>query len=302
MVLNNELKRKISKAIVNDFALKQTLDAKYSQSRHATYLGLNNSVHSRALKGEIDGIIAEDGWIRIGIKLGVDLSGQDWKTAPTATFTTINAQLEYCQGTGIARFFCDDIGIGKTHAAKEYVRKTVNAVYVNCKLFQTRQPLVRAIAKEFGFQDKGRFVEVREDLINNIRALKNPIIVIDDAGYLKDEALLEIIALWDELVYSCGFYMIGEPAFKIRLEKMIVKSKLGWEAWFSRYGERIMSVTEELDGEGEIALMKRYQAQQILKANCPALDKKASEELLIDSKCNLRTLREDILKIKTQKP
>lgn len=299
MQLTQQLKLKISQAILRDFEKKSHQDKAYNQVRHANYLKLHPSIHSRVLRGETEKVIGEEQWLRIGKKLRIDLTGQDWKTARTATYNTITPILEHCKTKSISRVFCDLIDIGKTHASKDFVANNVNAVYVNCKLYQQRQPLVRAIAAEFGFDSSGRLVDVRENLITNLMTLNNPIVVLDDAGYLKDEALHEMIALWDELEGMCAWFIIGEPAFRIRLEKMIHKNKLGWEAWFSRNGQRILSVFQDDSSEAEIAMMKRAQAEQIITANYPNANKVTVKQLLNDSCLNLRALRDDINKHKT---
>ena len=307
MVVTTQLKQKIVDVICSDFAHKQRLDDAYTQKRYAAYLGIDSGRMSRMLGGEIEMVLSPENWVRIATKLNIDLSGQDWKTAQTSVYKTISLQLEYCQEHGVSRLFADLIGVGKTHTALEYVKRTVNVAYVNCKKYQTRQTFMRELAKAFGFDHTGRFIDVRENLINQIRTLNKPLIIIDDMGYLKDEAILEVIALWDELVYSCGIYQIGEPSLIKRLSRMMTKHKLGWEAWFSRNAERILSVMGDISatGEmttdsGEIALMKRTQAKQILELNYPGLNKKERNELLNESSSNLRTLREDIRKHKTQ--
>lgn len=302
MVLTNELKIQIAQAIKVDYDLKGAKAKNYSQSRHAKFLKITPSVHSRLLNGDIERVLSEDNWLRIGSKLGVDLTGQNWRLAKTVTFSTINAQLDHCKSEGIARFFSDLVGLGKTTAAMHFTQRNVNAVYVNCKKYQTRQPLIRAIAEEFGFESKGNFIAVRENLINQIRVLDTPIVTLDDAGYLRDDALLEVIAMWDDLEHLCGWYFIGEPAFKDRIDKMILKDKLGWEAWFSRFGDRVLQITDELNGEGEVATMRRVQATQILKANYPDANAETVKELLASSKCSLRALRNDISKHKRGLP
>lgn len=300
MVLTEDLKAKITAAIQNDYQNKKAKDSRYSQTRHAKSLFINASAHSRIISGDTNSVLSEDNWLRIGRELDVDITGQDWKLATTETFEVLTAQLAYCQENSIARFFCDDIGFGKTTAAKYHKRNSINTVVINCKKYNTRQPLVRAIAQQYGFESKGRLIEVRENLINNLHTLARPLVILDDAGYLKDEALLEAIALWDELEHACGWYFIGEPAFRDRLEKNITKGKLGWEAWFNRNGERIMSVRDHTNNEGDKALLKREQAEMILKLNLPGKTKKVYNELLQQSKCNLRTLRDDINKYKLQ--
>lgn len=298
MQLTQTLKHQIGQAIKADYERKAKLDNSYTQTRHAGILEISPSIHSRILKGDYEGVLSEAGWIRIGKELLFDLSGQNWQLASTVTFATVFAQMEHCQERSVARVFCDLIGIGKTTSAKYYAKQSVNVAYVNCKQYRSAQQLIRAIARKFGFEYRGKFIDVRTNLINNIMTLHKPLIALDDAGYLEDKALLEAIGMWDELEQLCGWYYIGEPAFQKRIETMILKSKLGWEAWLDRGAGRILSVTGEMESEGEVAMMKRYQAELIIGSNFPKATKTQIKDLLTESKCNLRTLRDDINKLK----
>lgn len=299
MKITPHLKQSIAAGLKADYDLKANQDKSFTQSRHATILGLNPSVHSRIMKGDVEGVLGEAQWIRIGKDLGFDLTGQKWQLAATATYSTMMPYMEHCKNKSVMRVFCDLIGIGKTTAAKQFWRKNANVAYVNCKQYRSCQTLIRAIARSFGFEDRGRFHDVRDNLVNNIMALHQPLIILDDAGYLEDKALLEAIGMWDELEQLCGWFYIGEPAFQKRIENMILKNKLGWEAWLDRGAGRILSVTGDMDNEAQVAMMKRSQANQIIALNYPEAKKAVIDTLCAESKCNLRTLRDDINKLKT---
>ncbi len=303
MLVTDKLRKEIAQQLHDDYSHKRGLDDTYTRTRHATYLGLNDSIHNRIIKGETEHVLKDEKWIAIARKLDVDLSGQGWKLAKTTTYNTITPQLEHCQKKGVGRVFSDAIGIGKTTACKHYMKYHPNVSFVNCKKARAPKQLMLAISEAFGFSlKKHDLATARESLVAQISIMDKPLIILDDAGYLSNSALLEVISLWDDLDQMCGWYMIGEPAFKERFLRQIELSKLGWEAWFSRFGERIMNVTEGMSDQ-DIAMLKRKQCEQIFKANFPSgyNDKNVQHEIMTKSNLSLRTLREDIIKYKDKK-
>jgi hypothetical protein len=252
-MLTTELKEKI-------IAQMNVNRANYpSDNKHATVLGINNAQYSRIKKGEFTKVISEPKWASLARLLGVQLKDElPWVTVETETFNYITAQLDACQNRSISAIFCDIAGIGKTHTAKEYAKKNVNAVYIDCSQVKSKQKLIRKIAQEFGVDHSSRYADVYEDLVFYIQTLPTPLIILDEAGDLDYTAFLELKALWNATEYLCGWYMMGADGLEQKINRQKDLKKVGYTEIFDRYGNGYKKVTPN----GKEALME-FNMQQI---------------------------------------
>lgn len=239
-----------------------------SDAKHAASLGVSTSSYSSVKNRQLERTLSEAEWVRIARKLSVDLrEGMEWKAANTATFRYITAQLEACQGSSLSSILCDMPNIGKTFAARHYVKTHANAVYIDCSQVKTKTQLVKKIATEFGVGSNGWYVDIYNDLTYYLRSIDRPLIILDEAGDLKNEAMLELKALWNATERCCAWYMMGADGLKERLRRSIESKMVGYTEMLSRYGDRYNHVTPDDARERERFLMD--QAALVAKVNAP---------------------------------
>jgi len=237
--LTTEFKLRIVKAIEDN-------SFKYKSNRaQATSLELNPAQFSRILNHQLDKVISDEKWLKIARKYNVSQNPNElqWQTANTKVYSFIYTQLQLCQEMGISGIFCDEADIGKSYTAKDYISKHRNAIYVDCSQSKSRTAFLKAIAREFGIDHVGRLTEIRKDLIQYMKAMTKPLIILDEAGDLDYPAFLEIKALWNATEYSCGWYMMGADGLKQKIERNRTLQKVGFAEIFSRLGNRYQRVT-----------------------------------------------------------
>lgn len=298
MLLTQEVKRQTLDAIREDFAVKNKV-RNYTQSRHATSLGINTSIYSRVAKGETDKVLSEGEWIRIAKKLRVPAVTQNWKIAKTPTFRTITGQLNACMTNSVGGIFCDDSSLGKTAACVHFASLYANVAYIDCSNVTTWGELLRAIASSFGFSPAGKLADLRKAVIDNVLSLDMPLIILDEAGDLNDACWLKLKGLWNALEYSCGWYMTGANGLRAKIENKLAWNKVGWEEMFNRLGNRFQSLTETMTN-GEKEILKRGQIEQIIKANAPGLPPEQVAQIIANCDNNARRVRVELLKITSQ--
>lgn len=243
-MITTEIKNKIAEAIRERSAMYP------SAAKYATKLGINKSVLSRILKGETEHILDDSRWISIARILDVAIGNQSsWMRAETPVYIFVTEQLKTCQENSISGLLCDRADIGKSFAAKCYVKEHVNAVYIDCSQVKCKTKLIRAIAKEFGVNCHGCYSDVYADLVFYLRGIPNPLIVLDEAGDLEYSAFLELKGLWNATEYTCGWYMMGANGLKRKITTMMERDIIGYEEIFSRYGKRYQRITPESSEE-----------------------------------------------------
>ncbi len=296
MAIDTATKTQIANAIKADFQRRRNIDSDYSQTRHATWLSINNAVYSSIAKGDYDKKLKNTEWLRLAMQLNIDTTGHNWKTANTHTYEYVTAQLGFCQDNGVGRILCDEKGLGKTRAAEAYALENGNVAYIKCGSFPTRHLLIREIARQFGLDNIGTVHEVRMSMIAEIRAMQHPIIILDDGGYLSNEAWMEVKALYDELPYQCAWYVIGDMGLKKKIEGLVRHGRIGYESLMDRFGGGFKQITGECTSDAELAMFKSGQLKAVLEVNEPKLPKAQQKELIARCKNSLRLLQDEVIK------
>ncbi|PQJ09531.1 hypothetical protein CJD36_020040 [Flavipsychrobacter stenotrophus] len=298
MQITQTHKQMVAKAIAEDLKMRQHSDSGYKQANHAQYLQINPGSYSRISKGDIDKVLSEVEWVRIGKKLFCDLSENGWKTARTAVFGFVTAQLSMCQQDSLSAINCDLVGIGKTHSAEVYAATHQNVIYVKCRQGITRADLLREMAQNLGLEHGDQVRKIRERVELELLRLQNPLVVLDDAGYMNDNCWMEIKGLYDVTEGGTGWYIIGDDTLGVKINKMLAKRKLGWEALFDRFNRKFQAITEQYDSEASVSVMRKETALQILQLNLPEADTQLRKDILTRSGLSLRVLRKEVAKHK----
>ncbi|MCX6277692.1 MAG: ATP-binding protein [Bacteroidetes bacterium] len=288
-MITNELKTRIVFELSerrNNFAGS---DAKFAVS-----IGINNAQYSRIKNGETERVISDHNWISLARRLEIPIGNTpQWNTAHTPVYDFITDQLNFCQTNASSRLLCDIADIGKTFAAKAYVKANKNAIYIDCSQVKTKQKLVRFIAKEFGVGHTGWYSDVYADLVFYLRSLPSPLVILDEAGDLDYPAFLELKALWNATERCCAWYMMGADGLREKIRRSIECKRVGYAEIFSRYGSRYQKASP--DGSEELRKFKTVHAALIIKANCA--DEVNVQQLVVKTDYSLRRIQDELRKI-----
>jgi hypothetical protein len=288
-MMTTELKQKILTALAEKRSNFAGSDAKFAIS-----LGINNAQYSRIKNGETERVISDQNWVSLARRLEVPIgNAPQWNTARTPVYNFIYQQLAFCQQNAASCLLCDVPDIGKTYTAKQYVKASKNAIYVDCSQVKTRQKLIRFIAKEFGVGYTGKISDVYADLVFYLRSLPNPLIILDEAGDLDYQAFLELKALWNAAERCCGWYMMGADGLKEKIRRSIDHKKVGYTELFSRYGSRYQKASP--DSHDELRQFKSIHAALIIKANCQ--EQVDIQKMIVRTDYSLRRIADELRKI-----
>jgi len=289
-MLSKELKQTIVKAV-----LKHRENFSGSDTKFAVYLGINPAQYNRLKKGETENLLSEAKWMGIARRCDVPLKGEKvWQTASTPVYNYIMAQLTYCQENATNGIFCDKADIGKSYAAKVYVRNHSNSALIDCSQVKSKQKLVRAIAREFGVDHTGRYHDVYADVVYYLKSIDNPLIILDEAGDLDYGAFLELKALWNATENHCAWYMMGADGLSKKIERGIEGRKVGFTEIFSRYGSRFQHLVPK--GTDSTKDFIHTQASLIIEAN--ASGKVDVNDLIRKTSGSLRRIYVELTKIR----
>jgi DNA transposition AAA+ family ATPase len=274
--------------------IKKNLPNYPTATKMAVAIGTSPAQLSRILKGDLDGVLSEAAWISIARKLDIQMyEAAEWITAKTPVFEKIYTQLRACQKQSISGIFCDAADIGKTFTARQYKRENRYVAYIDCSQVKIKQQLIRAIAREFGVEHSGLYINVYADLVYYLRTLPSPLIILDEAGDLEYKAFLELKALWNATEYACGWYMMGAEGLKAKIEMNKDMKRVGYAEIFSRFGSRYQTATPA--GAEELKDFTLQQVTMIAKVNFPEAD---GQKIFAKTGGSLRRIRTEIQKLK----
>jgi len=188
-----------------------------------------------------------------------------WQAARTDVFIVIEEEIAFCQAQSKAKIFVDDCEIGKTFSAKHLSRTRKNCFYIDGSQATTKILFTKLLAQTIGLECFGRYAEIKADIKRFLRTLKNPIVIIDDGGYLKDEVFVDLNEYWNSTEGYCGWYMIGDDSLKNKIEKSIRSKKPGFRAFLSRWSSKFSRITPV--GEKEKILFYRKLITDVLSVN-----------------------------------
>ena len=285
--ITDEFKEKIITAL---FSQRSNFDG--PDKDFASQYAINKSVFSRLKKGERGQLLKDVQWLNIGRLLDVQPNERKWNMARTDVYNIVEEDVMYCQKYSKARILVDEVGIGKSHAAKHLARSLKNCFYVDAKQAKTRQRFVRLIAKTIGVDSKGRYADVKENLKYYLKMLPQPMIIVDDSGYLEYPAYMELLELWDATEGVCGWYQIGDDSLREKLDRGINNKKVGYKAIFSRYSKRYSSIVPS-DRLEKLAFYKKL-IRDVLTVNMKnktGIDKLVRQCLITDEETSHGDLR-----------
>lgn len=237
--LSTEFKKKIREQML---AARRNYSG--TNGAFAKTLGISSSIFSRINNEEFDGVLSDPQWLRIAREFNVSNKQDNWKVARTEVYNKIEGVLNFCKEFNKSMIIIDKWGIGKTETARNVVRNTQDAFYLDCSQCSSLSEFTRALAKLVGVNSHGRRIDVKADLkyyINNY--LENAIIVLDDAGDLKTPAFLELKEYWNGTENQCAWILIGDDSLQEKLEKGKRRKKVGYGAIHSRFNSEYVSLS-----------------------------------------------------------
>ena len=152
--------------------------------------------------------VAADVFDRICRQCGAE-SG--WKIVETANYQRIKGAMLKAANHGDLNALCGDTGTGKTKAAKTLSAIIPNANYVLSDVTMTKATFLQSILKGLTPQYYNyRGLQSQMSAVCDLMSQKtNSVLIIDDAGKLKENILSLVQVIFDRTKGSAGVLMLG---------------------------------------------------------------------------------------------
>lgn len=278
--LTEEYKKAVLDALLENRANFTGSDADYAKQ-----WGINKTVFSTLKKGDVEKKISDEKWIDIGMALDVTPQERKWKFVKTVVYRFIERQVLFCKAYHKGYIMVDECAIGKTYSAKYLTRTLENCFYIDASQAKTKTSFAKALAKAVGANSKGSYESIKGRIKYSMKVLRNPVIIIDEAGDMDYKTLLDIKEYYNAVDGLCGWFMMGANGLRTKLESGIEHEVNGYQEVFSRMSDVWGHIVPE-DNEERIQFYREL-VKSVLEPNASKgvnLDKIANQCLRSDMK------------------
>lgn len=203
-------------------------------------VGISNAYISQMINGKWDAI-SDDAWRNLQKQVSVK-SGAGWVNIETKA-TKLLSQLftdakEYANTFGIIA----EAGTGKTHTCSQW-EELENVFIVSCAEFFNRKTFLQELLRKMGKDSGGYTVgEMMAHVINHIRKVDQPLIILDEADKLTDQVFYFFITLYNQLESKCGIILLATDFLEKRVHRGLRLNKKGYKEIYSRLGRKFIEI------------------------------------------------------------
>jgi type II secretory pathway predicted ATPase ExeA len=136
---------------------------------------------------------------------------QAWRVVETNNYTLIRGAINKAAAESNLNALCGDTGTGKTTAALQLSQKMPNVFYVLADVTMTQAGFLNAILTQLTPQSHV-YRGIREQtkaVCDLLKKRPNPVLLIDDAGKLRETCLSIIQVIYDRTKGSAGIVLLG---------------------------------------------------------------------------------------------
>ncbi|MCO5230173.1 MAG: ATP-binding protein [Chitinophagales bacterium] len=243
--------------------------------------GISKSYVRLIVDGNYEGI-SDEKLRTVAVQVGY--RSQEWNLVSTRDYKRISLLLADAQMNAGVFAMTGNAGSGKTVAINQYASENAQVYVLQCNEYWNRKYFLKELLQAMGRDHAGLSVsEMMLKIVEELKRLSNPLIIMDEADKLTDKVLYFFITLYNQLEDHCGIVMAATDHLDKRLKSGLNYNKKGYQEIYSRIGRRCI----ELKGVGETDIM------QVCMAN--GVDSKSLiKEIIKDSQGDLRRVKRKI--------
>lgn len=202
---------------------------------------VSNAYVSQILNGKWD-MISDDAWRNI--QKQVSNLNPDWVSVDTTANKALLRLFEDAKEFSNVFGIIAEAGAGKSHTCAQFSVKE-NVFLVSCSEFYNRKSFLTDLLRVMGKDSGGYTVgEMMAHVINQIRKLEKPIIILDEADKLSDQVLYFFISLYNMLEDQCGIILLATDFLEKRVERGLRLNKKGYKEIYSRLGRKFIQIRQ----------------------------------------------------------
>lgn len=164
---------------------------------------------------------------------GLELKKAYWQTQPTAQTNAILAYLNDAKSNSSTNVLIGETGCGKSFNSNLFASKHPMDTFIvtagsSDTLVDLLDKTLRAIGINEGYKSKSAKIRaIAQKLRSFTHQQYTPILIIDEAEYLKQPALCAIKEIFDYVNKYCSIVLLGTPQLITNIEKLKLRDHSG---------------------------------------------------------------------------
>lgn len=219
---------------IKELVSQRIADTKLSNNVAATQIGVSPAMLSHLLNNKHEHL-GDKTWMRFAHWVNHNTSKQ-WTILNLPNFKNISSLCKDAKSNHRFLAVAGETGLGKTTALRNYVSKNENSFYTLATITMGRKEFLSAIQRSIGLDTDGSLHKRIYSIINRLKSMESPLLILDDCGKLNDGCLRLIQVIFDELEGHIGLVLSGTNAFRNYINKMATKDKIGFRELKRRVG------------------------------------------------------------------
>lgn len=189
--------------------------------------------------------IADKYFIRLAQMVDYSIEKKYWETQPTEQLKSITATLMDAKSNGETAVITGETGCGKTYTCKLFQRKYPGEVFIvtvgaSDNLSDLLDKVLEVMHVDTLVRSKSSRIRlVVKELLKMGENGKDPVLIFDEAEYMKQPALCALKELYDALTDYCALVLIGTDQLTNNIEKLKRRNKPGIPQLYRRIKYRI---------------------------------------------------------------
>ncbi|WP_161499253.1 ATP-binding protein [Flavipsychrobacter stenotrophus] len=158
----------------------------------------------------------------------------DFKIVGTANFTAVQSICKEAQQKHKLVAIIGYPGAGKTVGLDSYYRNSGNTYYMEAKNTMNRKQFFAKVLIELGVNFQGTVYDMVNAIANELNTRESPLLIIDEAGKINHNVLLDLHDLRNATIGNAGIVMAGCEYFHDNMRIAAQKQKQGIPEFYSR--------------------------------------------------------------------
>jgi len=182
--------------------------------------------------GDNDVDIADKYFEMVASLIDFKLEKTYWETVPTTQMKQIINSLESAKVYGSTIVIIGETGSGKTYVSNLFVRNyPVDAWIITIGSQDNLSDIIEKMCDKIGVSIEKTKSRTIRSLIKKLKTMRmdghRPIIIFDEAEYMKQPAMCNMKELYDHLFGICAIVLMGTEQLTRHMDKMLKKNKDG---------------------------------------------------------------------------
>jgi len=159
---------------------------------------------------------------------------KSWTIVKTSNFSAIQSQCDKARLDKMMIGIIGYSGSGKTTGLSHYFKQNANTYMVTCARAMRTKQFLAEILKALGVDYMASDYMMTRRIITELNTKEAPLLIIDEASKLSQNALMYIQDIWDGVENNSGIVLSGVDYLLSNIEKWSNKGNIGMPEFFSR--------------------------------------------------------------------